>query len=113
MIPDTHHYRLLKLIEADPLMSQRELAQAMGVSLGKVNYCLKALVEKGFVKLGNFRKSQDKRVYAYLLTPKVIEEKARVTVAFLQRKLAEYEAIRGEIEELQKEAKQQQAESAS
>jgi EPS-associated MarR family transcriptional regulator len=113
MTPDTHHYRLLKLIEADPHMSQRELAQAMGVSLGKVNYCLKALVERGFVKLGNFRKNQDKRVYAYLLTPKGIEEKARVTLSFLQRKLAEYETIRDEIEELQKEAKQQQVESAN
>lgn len=103
MPSDSHHYRLLKLIEANPHMSQRELAQAMGVSLGKLNYCLKALVEKGFVKLENFRRNADKRVYAYLLTPNGIEEKARVTVAFLQRKLAEYEAIRGEIEELRKE----------
>ncbi len=103
MPSDSHHYRLLKLIEANPHMSQRELAQAMGVSLGKLNYCLKALVTKGFVKLENFRRNEDKRVYAYLLTPNGIEEKARVTVAFLQRKLAEYEAIRGEIEELRKE----------
>lgn len=105
VIPDTHHYRLLKLLEADPHMSQRELAQAMGVSVGKVNYCLKALVERGFVKLDNFRKNQDKRFYAYLLTPKGLEEKARITVAFLQRKLAEYENITAEIQELRKEAK--------
>lgn len=103
MPTDIHHYRLLKLLEANPHMSQRELAQAMGVSLGKLNYCLKALVTKGFVKLENFRKNQDKRAYAYLLTPIGIEEKARVTVAFLQRKLVEYEAIQDEIEELRKE----------
>ena len=103
MLADSHHYQLLKLLEANPHMSQRELAQAMGVSLGKINYCLKALVAKGFVKLENFRRTEDKRMYAYLLTPNGIEEKARVTVAFLQRKLAEYEAIRGEIEELRKE----------
>lgn len=103
MLIDAHHYRLLKLLEFNPHMSQRELAQAMGVSLGKINYCLKALVAKGFVKLENFRKNQDKHVYAYLLTPDGVEEKARVTVAFLQRKLSEYEAIRGEIEELRKE----------
>ena len=84
-------------------MRQRELAQAMGVSLGKANYCLKALVDKGFVKLGNFRKQKNKRVYAYLLTPKGVKEKARVTVAFLQRRLDEYELIQREIEELRKE----------
>jgi len=103
MPPDSHHYRLLKLIEGNPHMSQREVAQAMGVSVGKVNYCLKALVEKGFVKLENFRRSQDKHVYAYLLTPAGIEEKARVAAAFLARKLAEYEAIRREIEDLKSE----------
>lgn len=107
MPTDIHDYRLLKLLEANPHMSQRELAQAMGVSLGKLNYCLKALVAKGFVKLENFRRNKDKRVYAYLLTPIGIEEKARVTVAFLQRKLAEYEAVLGEIEELRKEVENQ------
>lgn len=107
MPTDIHDYRLLKLLEANPHMSQRELAQAMGVSLGKLNYCLKALVAKGFVKLENFRRNNDKRVYAYLLTPIGIEEKARVTVAFLQRKLAEYEAVLGEIEELRKEVENQ------
>lgn len=103
MPTDSHNYRLLKLLEANPHMSQRDLAQAMGVSLGKINYCLKALMEKGFVKLENFRRNEDKRTYAYLLTPKGIEEKARVTVAFLKLKLAEYEAIREEIEELRNE----------
>ena len=104
-IHESHHYQLLKLLEANPQQSQRELAQAMGVSLGKVNYCLSALVDKGFVKLENFRKKKDKRVYSYLLTAQGIEEKGRVTVAFLRRKLAEYEAIRSEIEELRKEVK--------
>ena len=103
MPADANHYQLLKLIEANPHMGQRELAQAMGVSLGKVNYCIKALVDKGFVKLENFRRKEDTRAYAYLLTRKGIEEKTRVTVAFLQRKLVEYETIRGEIKELRKE----------
>ena len=103
MPSESTHYHLLKLIEANPYMGQRELAQAMDVSLGKVNYCIKALVDKGFVKLENFRKKEDKRAYAYLLTRKGIEEKARVTVAFLQRKLDEYDSVRREIKELRKE----------
>lgn len=75
----------------------------MGVSLGKANYCLRALVEKGLVKLGNFRKNQNKRQYAYLLTPAGLEEKTRITQAFLKRKEAEFEAIRREIEVLKGE----------
>ena len=93
-------YKLLKLIESEPHMSQREIAQKMGVSLGKANYCLKALVDKGFIKLQNFYNNKKKSAYIYILTPRGIEEKADVTYRFLQRKIKEYEDIKIEIENL-------------
>ena len=95
------HYRVLRLIEEQPEISQRELARALGVSLGKTHYLLKALLDKGLVKADNFRRSDNKLAYAYLLTPVGIEEKARVTVAFLRRKMQEFEALKTEIEGLQ------------
>lgn len=94
---------ILRTLERQPDISQRELATQMGVSLGKANYCLRALIEKGCVKLENFRRSNNKLAYAYILTPRGIEEKARVTRAFLRRKVAEYELIRQEIEVLRRE----------
>lgn len=97
-------YRILKLLEESPDLSQRRLARELGVSVGKANYCLKALVEKGWVKAGNFARNEDKRVYAYLLTPKGIEEKARVTLRFLDRKQQEYDALKQELEALRREA---------
>ena len=97
-------YKLLKLIEAEPHLSQRDIAQKMGVSLGKTNYCLKALVDKGFVKLQNFYNNEKKSAYIYFLTPSGIEEKAAVTYRFLQRKIKEYENIKVEIENLKNEA---------
>lgn len=109
MLPDPHHYKLLKLIEANPAIQQREMAKAMGVSLGKANYCLKALVQKGLVKMDNFRRNDNKLGYIYLLTPSGIETKARLTVSFLKHKVAEYEAIRNEIEELRREAEREAA----
>lgn len=96
-------YKLLKLIEAEPHLSQREIAQKMGVSLGKTNYCLKALVDKGFIKLQNFYKNKKKSAYIYFLTPQGIEEKTAVTYRFLQRKIKEYENIKVEIESLKSE----------
>lgn len=93
-------YNLLKLIENEPHLSQREIAQKMGVSLGKTNYCLKALVDKGYVKIQNFYNNKKKISYIYLLTPQGIEEKATVTFRFLQRKIKEYESIKLEIENL-------------
>lgn len=87
-------------------MSQRELAEHLGVSLGKANYCLKALIEKGQVKARNFRNSDNKRSYLYLLTPKGMERKAAITVAFLQRKMQEYEDLKTEIAELQREVRE-------
>jgi EPS-associated MarR family transcriptional regulator len=96
-------YRLLKLIEAEPHLSQRDIAQKMGVSLGKANYCLKALVGKGFIKLQNFYNNNNKSAYIYFLTPQGIEEKAQVTYRFLQRKISDYENIKVEIESLKNE----------
>jgi EPS-associated MarR family transcriptional regulator len=106
MLDETTHYRLLKTLEENPGLSQRDLAKKLGVSLGKVNFCLNALVEKGSLKINNFRKSDNKLAYAYLLTPSGVEQKARMTVQFLKNKVQEYERLRKEIEELQCEAEQ-------
>ena len=102
MTEDTH-YQVLRILEQNPQISQRELAKEMGVSLGKVNYCLKALVDKGLVKVSNFKNSANKRAYFYVLTPRGMEAKARISVRFLQRKMEEYEALKVEIEELEAE----------
>lgn len=96
-------FRILKLIEQNPELNQRDLAQELGVSLGKTNYVLKALVAKGMVKLDNFNRNQNKLGYVYLLTPTGIAEKSQLTVAFLKRKTQEYEQLKAEIENLQKE----------
>lgn len=97
------HFKVLRHLEENPDITQRELAEEMGVSLGKVNYCLKALIEKGWIKANNFKNSNNKAAYAYLLTPKGIERKAQITVHFLKRKVDEYEALKEEIEQLRKE----------
>ena len=102
-IDDEIHYRLLKQLEANPNISQRELARELNVSLGKANYCLRALVETGLVKARNFKNSQNKRAYAYYLTPKGVEEKARITARFLKRKMLEYEKLKLEISALKRE----------
>jgi len=100
---DESHYKVMRLIEANPEISQRELAQVMGVSLGKANYCLNALIDRGWVKARNFRKSNNKLAYAYLLTPRGVQEKAAITVRFLHRKMDEYESLRKEIAQLRRE----------
>jgi EPS-associated MarR family transcriptional regulator len=97
-------YKLLRLLKTQPELSQREVADALGVSLGKVNYCLKALIGKGLIKAVNFKNSRSKMAYLYVLTPRGIEERARIAVRFLQRKVAEYEELRAEIEEIRSEA---------
>lgn len=107
MLHDEIHYRIFKLIEAQPDISQRQLAKALGVSLGKTNYCLRALIDKGQVKARNFRRNQSKKTYVYLLTPKGIEEKAQLTAHFLRRKMAEYEHLKYEIEQLKHEVDHQ------
>ncbi len=96
--------RLMRVLEANPHASQREIARALGISLGKTNYCLRALIDRGLVKARNFRDSRNKAAYAYLLTPQGLDEKARVTRRFLARKRAEYEALRREIAVLEREA---------
>jgi EPS-associated MarR family transcriptional regulator len=106
MLDEATHYSLLKTLEENPELSQRDLAKRLGVSLGKVNFCLNALVEKGSLKINNFRNSENKLAYAYLLTPRGVDEKARITVQFLKNKMREYERLKSEIEELQREAKQ-------
>ena len=104
---DEAHYRLLRLIDAKPSLTQRELAREMGVSLGKINYCVNALMEKGWIKARNFRNSNNKLAYAYLLTPRGIEHKAIITLQFLRRKMAEYESLRQEIDQLLREVDEQ------
>ena len=106
MLDETTHYSLLKTLEENPGLSQRDMAKRLGVSLGKINYCLNALVDKGFLKINNFRNSDNKPAYVYLLTPHGVEQKARMTIEFLHYKVQEYEKLREEIEELKNEAKQ-------
>ena len=100
---DEIHYKLLKVLEENPDVTQRELAARLGISLGKANYCLRALMKKGWVKMGNFRRNPSKMGYVYLLTPRGIEEKARFAVRFLRHKLQEFDALKSEIERLRLE----------
>ena len=103
MISDETRYELIRLLEANPEMSQRDVARKLGISLGKTNYCLRALTQKGLIKAANFKNSQNRTAYMYLLTPRGIEEKAKLTLRFLQRKMREYETLRVEIKQLQRE----------
>lgn len=102
-LQEENHLKVLRFLEANPHISQRELADALGVSLGKTNYCLNALLGKGYIKMQSFKKSQNKLAYAYLLTPTGITEKAGLTVRFLARKVVEYESLALEIELLKAE----------
>jgi len=97
------HLKVLRLLEVNPQINQRDLAQALGVSLGKTNFCLKALLDKGLLKMQNFQSSKRKLAYAYLLTPKGVAEKTVLTSRFLKRKLKEYELLKAEIELLKQE----------
>jgi len=97
--------RLLREIKNAPDVTQRELSSSLGVSLGKINFLLNALIQKGYVKANNFRNSHNKVAYVYLLTPRGLEEKARITYQFLMRKTAEYDALKREIEKLRKEVR--------
>ena len=103
------HYKLLRLLEQNPQASQRELAEDVGVSLGKVNYCIKALIEKGHIKAQNFKNAHNKAAYLYLLTPKGVNAKAIITADYLQRKIEEYEGLRDEIEQLQADIESESA----
>lgn len=103
MLTDELRYKLLQQLEKNPQMSQRDMAKALGISLGKVNFCVNALLEVGWLKAKNFKNNQNKLGYAYILTPKGIEEKSRVTSRFLKRKLEEYEELSAEIEEIKRQ----------
>ena len=96
-------FKLLRLIEKSPQISQREIAKKSGLSLGKVNYCLKSLGEKGLIKIKRFSQSEHKIRYIYLLTPKGVKTKGLMAIDFLERKLKEYEALQDEVAELQEE----------
>jgi len=105
LLDEETRYRLIKKIEANPKLSQRELAKEIGVSLGKVNYLLKALMHVGLVKAGNFARSKNKTGYAYLLTPKGVVEKTRLTSRFLEAKQRQFDDLKKEIDQLKREAK--------
>ena len=98
-----NHFKVLRLLAANPHLTQRELSEALGVSLGKTNYCIQALLGKGLIKMESFRKSPNKLAYAYLLTPTGMAAKTGLTARFLARKVAEYESLRHEIETLKSE----------
>ena len=103
MMSDEVRYSLLRLLEADPTISQRDVARQLGMSLGKVNFCVQALIGKGMIKATNFKNSRRKAAYMYFLTPRGIEEKAQVTARFLQQKIREYEELRSAIEQIREE----------
>ena len=93
-------YQLLKSLEQDANLTQRQLSEGLGISLGKVNYCLKSLIQMGFVKISNFKNSNHKLQYSYLLTPKGAAEKTKLTIMFLKVKTEEYEVLKKEVEKL-------------
>ncbi len=107
MISDEMRYKVMRLLQANSHLSQREVARELGISLGKVNYCVRALVRKGWIKAVNFKNHQNKSAYMYLLTPRGIEAKASLTIEFLQNKMREYEMLRIEIEQMRQEAESQ------
>jgi EPS-associated MarR family transcriptional regulator len=103
MLNDDIRHKIFRIIEENPEINQRMLADMLGISLGKTNYCIQALIEKGWLKVNNFKNSNNKLAYVYLLTPIGIEEKALLTVRYLKRKIGEYEELKREIDELSKE----------
>jgi len=113
MVNQELEYRILKLLEKQPDLTQRQLSEELGVSLGKTHYLVKSLIDVGWVKLDNFQRSNSKWGYAYLLTPKGIVEKAAITARFLIRKQREYNELQQEIAQLQEEVKRQQEQGSS
>lgn len=97
------HFRVLRLVESNPSVSQREMAKTLGLSLGAVNYCIHALVEKGHIKLTNFVAAEKKLGYIYVLTPEGVAHRANLAVKFIERKLIEYHALKAELEQIQGE----------
>ncbi len=112
-IQEDTYFRVMRILQEHPDLTQRELAEQLGVSVGGLNYCLKALMAKGWVKMQNFAQSKNKFGYVYILTPSGMSEKAALTSGFLKRKMDEYEALKAEIAALQSEAEQQTQPSAT
>ena len=112
-IQEDTYFRVMRILQENPDLTQRELAEKLGVSVGGLNYCLKALVDKGWVKMQNFQHSKNKFKYMYLLTPQGIAEKVLLTNRFLERKMQEYEALKAEIESLRQDAGKQDTLKAS
>lgn len=110
-IQEDTYYRVMRLLQAQPDMSQRDLAKKLGISLGALNYCLKALMRKGFVKLENFQSSRHKLKYAYILTAAGLTQKVAMTEQFLQRKLEEHETLKNEIDALKAEVDKKTSET--
>lgn len=102
-IQEDTHFRIMRILQENPDLTQRELAEKLGMSVGGLNYCLNALIDKGLVKMQNFSNSKNKFKYVYLLTPMGISEKVALTTRFLSRKMEEYEALKIEIEALKSE----------
>jgi EPS-associated MarR family transcriptional regulator len=103
LLQEDTYFRVMRILHDEPDLSQRELASRLGVSAGGINYCLKALIEKGWIKMQNFSHSKNKLGYAYILTPRGIAEKATLTRGFLRRKMVEYDSLKAEIKELKSE----------
>ena len=106
-IQEDTYFRVMRILQDNPDLTQRELAEKLGVSVGGLNYCLKALMEKGWVKMQNFAHSKNKFGYVYMLTPRGISEKTALTSRFLKRKMEEYEALKAEIDMLRSEVLEQ------
>ena len=106
MLTDEYRYKILKMIEVKPNITQRELARELGVRLGGANFCLKALIEKGLLKATNFKNSQNKLAYMYLLTTHGVEEKSNITIRFLKAKIQEYTLLKNEISMLIQESQE-------
>jgi EPS-associated MarR family transcriptional regulator len=102
-IQEDTNFRVMRLLEGNPDLTQRELAQRLGISVGSLNYCLKALMQKGLVKMKNFAKSKNKFGYVYVLTPSGMAERAAITQRFLRRKIEEYESLKAEIDALKQD----------
>jgi EPS-associated MarR family transcriptional regulator len=103
MLTEEMRYKLMRLLQANPQMSQRDTAKALGISVGKVNYCVRALIRKGLVKVQRFKNSRNRAAYVYLLTPRGIEAKSELTVRFLRAHVREYELLRQEIKQIRAE----------
>ena len=108
MLTDEYRAKILRKLQQDPRISQRDLARELGISLGRANYCLRALMDKGLIKANNFKNNRNKKAYMYYLTPRGMTEKARATARFLEVKVAEYEALQREIANLRQDMQERE-----